>query len=194
MSLLRNLIGYLKLSEDEDYDEFDELFELQEKNRELERAKRPERPVRTVVESKSTQTTKKGIHVYDFSGCKCIPYFRIDQMLAKRDRKFSETLLTLIDQSGKKDSDIYKSAGIDRKHFSKIRKNPDYMPKKATVFAFAIALELSVIETEQLLKSAGYSLSNSYETDIIIKFFLQRNIYNRYTINETLAEYQLECI
>ena len=54
------------------------------------------------------------------------------------DAGFSETLLKLIDRAGKKDSEIYKKANVDRKLFSKIRNNPDYKPSKVTAIAFAI--------------------------------------------------------
>ena len=71
----------------------------------------------------------------------------LDDLLAHLDAGFSETLLKLIDRSGKKDSEIYKKANVDRKLFSKIRNNPDYKPSKSTAIAFAIALELNLDET-----------------------------------------------
>lgn len=71
----------------------------------------------------------------------------LDDLLAHLDAGFSETLLKLIDRSGKKDSEIYKKANVDRKLFSKIRNNPDYKPSKSTAIAFAIALELNLNET-----------------------------------------------
>lgn len=75
----------------------------------------------------------------------------LDEALAHLDAGFSETLLKLIDRSGKKDSEIYKKANVDRKLFSKIRNNPDYKPSKATAIAFAIALELNLDETRDLV-------------------------------------------
>ena len=79
----------------------------------------------------------------------------LDEALAHLDAGFSETLLKLIDRSGKKDSEIYKKANVDRKLFSKIRNNPDYKPSKATAIAFAIALELNLDETRDLVARAG---------------------------------------
>ena len=42
---------------------------------------------------------------------------------------------------------------MDRKLLSKIRSNKDYNPKKSTALSLAIALELSLDETEDLLSS-----------------------------------------
>ena len=75
----------------------------------------------------------------------------LDEALAHLDAGFSETLLKLIDRSGKKDAEVYKKANVDRKLFSKIRNNPDYKPSKSTAIAFAIALELSLPETRDLI-------------------------------------------
>lgn len=79
----------------------------------------------------------------------------LDSLLAHLDAGFSETLLKLIDRSGKKDAEVYKKANVDRKLFSKIRNNPDYKPSKATAIAFAIALELSLPETRDLIARAA---------------------------------------
>lgn len=79
----------------------------------------------------------------------------LDEALAHLDAGFSETLLKLIDRSGKKDTEVYKKANVDRKLFSKIRNNPDYKPSKPTAVAFAIALELSLPETRDLIARAA---------------------------------------
>lgn len=102
------------------------------------------------------------------------------------DAGFSETLLQLIDRTGKKDSDIYKKANVDRKLFSKIRNNPDYKPSKTTAIAFAIALELDLEETRDLIARAGFALSHSSKFDVIIEYFIRQKIYDVYTINEAL--------
>lgn len=79
----------------------------------------------------------------------------LDEALAHLDAGFSETLLKLIDRSGKKDAEVYKKANVDRKLFSKIRNNPDYKPSKPTAVAFAIALELSLPEMRDLIARAA---------------------------------------
>ena len=110
----------------------------------------------------------------------------LDEVLAHLDAGFSETLLKLIDRSGKKDAEVYKKANVDRKLFSKIRNNPDYKPSKPTAVAFAIALELNLDETRDLIARAGYALGPSSKFDVIIEYFITRRDYDIFRINEAL--------
>lgn len=114
----------------------------------------------------------------------------LDHIMDYLEETFSERLFRLIDERGLKDSEVYKRANIDRRLFSKIRSNKDYMPQKKTAIALAISLELTIDDTLDLLKTAGYTLSSSHKFDMIIKYFIEHQIYNIFEINEALFAFE----
>ena len=113
----------------------------------------------------------------------------LDDVLGELDEPFNTTLLKLIDARGKTDAEVYKRANIDRKLFSKIRTGKGYTPGKRTILALAIALELNLQETDDLLKRAGYTLSHSRIFDVIVEFFIINKKYDIFEINEVLFKY-----
>ncbi|MEY8437541.1 macro domain-containing protein [Atopobiaceae bacterium 24-176] len=118
---------------------------------------------------------------------------RFKDLLASRiaslDKGFSETLLDLIDESGLTDAEVYRRANMSRQHFSKIRSNPDYRPKKPTVLALAVALELPLDRAELLLSRAGFAFSPSSAADVIVRWFIENGRYDVFEINEALYAY-----
>ncbi len=113
------------------------------------------------------------------------------ELLKRTDEGFSPALLRMIDERGMTDAQCYKRANVDRKLFSKIRSNPDYKPGKTTVFAFAVALELTLAETKDLLRRAGFAISRSSKLDIVMEYCIQHGVYNVYEINEVLFSLDL---
>ena len=117
------------------------------------------------------------------------PDVGLDQALSQLDEGFSQTLLRKIDQRGMTDAQCYKKANIDRKLFSKIRTGKGYTPKKPTILALAIALELTLEETDDLLERAGYALSHASKFDVIVEYFIVNKKYNIFEMNEVLFQY-----
>jgi len=113
----------------------------------------------------------------------------VESWLGRLDEPFSITLFRLIKAKGKTDVEVYKRANIDRRLFSKIRAERDYRPKKETVIALAIALELTLAETADLLKRAGLALSRSMLFDVIVEYFIMRGKYDIFEINNVLYKY-----
>ena len=113
----------------------------------------------------------------------------LSDFLKQEDAGFTEKLLELIDKTGKKDSEIYKKANLSKQHFSKIRNTPHYKPTKPTAIALALALELDLEATKDLIGRAGYALSNSSKFDLIIRYFIEQGNYNVIEINMALYEF-----
>ena len=117
------------------------------------------------------------------------PALNLDDQLAQCGETWSESLLKLIDKTGKKDADVYKKANVDRKLFSKIRTKKDYQPSKNTALAFAVALQLSFEETCDFIRKAGFALTHSSKADIIVEYYIKKRQYDINLINLTLFEF-----
>jgi hypothetical protein len=123
-----------------------------------------------------------------FAACIALPEFLtgIESLAAKLEMSLSEKLMWWTKERKRKPAEIYSAAGVTKAHFAKIRNNVQYHPTKETVLAFVIALHLSMDEAADLLKRAGYALSESRLGDMIVKFFLEMKRYNIDEINEAL--------
>ena len=113
----------------------------------------------------------------------------LDKVLEQKAETFSTMLLRLIDEKGLKDSEVYKKANIDRRLFSKIRGDEDYVPSKKTAISFCLALQLEMNESRKLLETAGYALSASSRFDLIIMYLIEHKEFNIQFVNIVLDDY-----
>lgn len=107
----------------------------------------------------------------------------------KKQVNFNELLFSYIDNNNLKDSDVYHKIDMDRKLFSKIRCNLNYIPKKVNVIKLCLSLNLNLMDSNKLLNSAGYSLSYNDEFDLVISYCIENKIYDLNIINNYLYSY-----
>lgn len=112
----------------------------------------------------------------------------LDDILKNKHKTFLDLLFDLINRSELSNPQIYHRAGITKQTFSKIISGQS-VPKKNTIFALSIALELRLDEVEELLMKAGYAISDVETTDTIVKYFIENKKYNIMEVNEVLYFY-----
>lgn len=190
--------NYMKLcdEDEEDYDddyldEVDECLSLPLQEAESKKSVRleaPRQPSAHITSNSAAGVPTGEVKIPDFSRRE-EQRLDLDKVLAKKEESFSEMLLRLIDEKGLKDSDVYKRANIDRRLFSKIRGDEDYVPSKKTAISFCLALQLDVDEAKKLLATAGYTLSASSRFDLIIMYLIENCEYNIHFANLVLDDY-----
>ncbi len=112
----------------------------------------------------------------------------LEDLLRQREASFSEFLLELLRERGGKDSEVYKRAEVSRQLFSRILSSPDYQPTKSTAIQLAIGLELDLNQTQKLLEKAGYALTRSSKSDLVVQYYIERQIYSVPFINAALDD------
>lgn len=118
----------------------------------------------------------------------------LDDVISQVSETWQESLFRLIDDKGFDDVEVYKRANVDRRLFAKIKKNREYSPKKVTVIAFALALELNLDETKDFMSRAGYALSPSSLFDVIVQYFIELEEFDTYKINLALFDHGQPCL
>lgn len=121
-------------------------------------------------------------------------FLQLDSKFEKNPQIFSDYLFNLIREKNLSEVEVYKQSHLDRRIFSKLRNEEDYKPSKQTILAIAFGMELKLEETEKLLKSGGYALSDEYKFDLIMKYFFENEIYDLFLINEVLDYYEFNPI
>lgn len=119
------------------------------------------------------------------------PARSLEDVINNVGETFQERLLRWIDERNLTNAQVYKRANLSRKLFSKILCNPDYQPKKRTVIAFAVALQLNLDDTKDLMARAGFALSPGSRFDLVIEYFIEKQVYDIYTINVALFDHEL---
>ena len=107
---------------------------------------------------------------------------------------FHEKLFELIYESNLSNKDVWKRANLDRKHFSKIQCDENYHPKKKTIMALCIALELDLDQSKDLLARADWAFSPSSKFDLIVQKAIKDKQYDIMQLNVVLFKYTNEVL
>jgi hypothetical protein len=105
---------------------------------------------------------------------------------------WQQSVFHFIDLKGYKDPDVYKRANLSKQTFSKIRSDMYYQPNKDTALQMCIGLMLNIDETKDLLAKAGFALSNGIKRDLVVRYFIENEIYNVDELNLILDELSLK--
>lgn len=122
------------------------------------------------------------------------PCMSIEDELESIGASFHDKLFELIDQSGIDNKDVWKLANLDRKHFSKIQCDSNYHPKKKTVMALCIALQLDLDQSKDLLARADWAFSPSSKVDLIVQKAILDKQYDIFQLNVVLFKYTNEIL
>ena len=120
------------------------------------------------------------------------------KLLRKEDfsveETFTQLLIRFMREKHMDPPEVYTNACLDRKLFSKILCNMDYQPKKYTAVRLALGLKLSPEETDKLLNAAGFVLSHSKLTDLVISYCISVDKRDVWEVNGILEDFGLTTI
>ncbi|MCQ2505080.1 MAG: macro domain-containing protein [Saccharofermentans sp.] len=125
------------------------------------------------------------------------PVVDLDALLLSSEASFKDRVNALIEERQLKPATIYKAADISKQTFSKVTLDDDYHPNKYTAVALCLAFNLDLMDTLELLESAGWTLSRSNKMDLVVRACIINGIYDIKAVNKLLAEHgldELKCI
>lgn len=105
------------------------------------------------------------------------------------DTSFMEMVYSFAEEKKMSDLEVRTRAGLDKKAISKLRASEPKRPGKDIVFALSLALTLNAGETVRLLKCAGYELLKCSKKDMIIRYFIDKSVYDIKIINMAMEEH-----
>lgn len=101
-----------------------------------------------------------------------------------------ETIFWWMEKKGLTENEVIQRANVERGFFDRVKAQVGFEPKKLTVIAFAIALELSLSEAKDLLKKAGFTLSFINKFDLIVQYFFEYGVHDIYVANLALFDHK----
>ena len=116
---------------------------------------------------------------------------KLEERIKHLSDTFSEYLMYLIRSKGLTNADVYKTAIVDKKVFSKTKNNKHAHPSKMTAMCLCVGARLNIDETRDLLARAGYALSPCDMTDMIFSFFIENGIYDMFELDIQLEDHGL---
>lgn len=197
--LENDLLVYLVILSFEEFEPEGDIFKGLEKYLTTTDTEKPSNHIPSLIHQQSKTLSASRILEWKESDVLLSPHFHdtesdLDDLLEAKEPTFQQMLLGIMDEKGIPPAKCYKKANIDRKLFSKIQCNVDYNPSKNTVMAFAVALELSLDETEELLMKAGFAFSDANKKDRVIRYFIMNRHYDIVDINQALFKYGLSLL
>lgn len=109
-------------------------------------------------------------------------------------KSLREAVIALLEEKNLTSVECYKAANIDKRRFSKIITNDDRRASKRTMLALCVGLKLTVPEANDFLSTLGFALTDKSKTDLVVKMFLERGIYDINEINAALFDQKLQTL
>lgn len=100
---------------------------------------------------------------------------------------FLDIVELYLDENKLKAATLCTEYGLESKIFTRTS-NGGCTVEKWEAIAICFGLDLNIAETRALLKTAGYALTNSSKTDLIIRYCFENDIYKLADINYILQK------